>query len=31
MVAQWADHGAARAEVMTNKDAGLAAMLTGMA
>jgi putative iron-regulated protein len=30
MVAQWADHGAARAEVMTNKDAGLAAMLTGM-
>ena len=30
MVAQWADYGAARAEVMTNKDAGLAAMLTGM-
>ncbi len=30
MVAQWAESGAARAEVMTNEDAGLAAMLTGM-
>jgi putative iron-regulated protein len=30
MVAQWANDGAARAEVMTNEDAGLAAMLTGM-
>jgi putative iron-regulated protein len=30
MVAQWANEGAARAEVMTNEDAGLAAMLTGM-
>jgi putative iron-regulated protein len=30
MVAQWADDGAARAEVMSNEDAGLAAMLTGM-
>jgi putative iron-regulated protein len=30
MVAQWTDDGAARAEVMANEDAGLAAMLTGM-
>ena len=30
MVAQWANDGAARAEVMKNEDAGLAAMLTGM-
>ncbi|NSX55973.1 imelysin family protein [Parasulfitobacter algicola] len=30
MMAQWADDGAARAEVMSNADAGLAAMLTGM-
>jgi putative iron-regulated protein len=30
MLAQWANDGAARAEVMTNEDAGLAAMLTGM-
>ncbi|MDA8747519.1 peptidase [Litoreibacter sp.] len=30
MVAQWANDGAARAEVMTNEDAGLAGMLTGM-
>ncbi|MEQ3708281.1 MAG: imelysin family protein [Tateyamaria sp.] len=30
MVAQWANDGAARAEVMTNEDADLAAMLTGM-
>ena len=30
MVAQWADDGAARAEVMANADAGLSAMLTGM-
>jgi putative iron-regulated protein len=30
MVAQWTDDGAARAEVMSNADAGLAAMLTGM-
>jgi putative iron-regulated protein len=30
MVAQWANDGTARAEVMKNEDAGLAAMLTGM-
>ena len=30
MVTQWADDGAARAEVMSNEDAGLAAMFTGM-
>jgi putative iron-regulated protein len=30
MAAQWADGGAARAEVMSDEDAGLAAMLTGM-
>ncbi|AXI44720.1 peptidase [Sulfitobacter sp. SK012] len=30
MTAQWADDGAARAEVVSNPDAGLAAILTGM-
>lgn len=30
MVAQWADDGAARAEVTSNADAGISAMLTGM-
>jgi hypothetical protein len=30
MVAQWANEGAARVEVMLNPDAGLAAILTGM-
>ena len=30
MAAQWADKGAARAEVMSNEAAGISAMLTGM-
>ncbi|THH36692.1 peptidase [Aliishimia ponticola] len=30
MAAQWADGGAARAEVMADEDAGISAMLTGM-
>ncbi|MGJ8618320.1 MAG: imelysin family protein [Sulfitobacter sp.] len=30
MTAQWADDGAARGALMTNEDAGLAAILTGM-